>query len=62
MKLSMPGYVKKVLKQLNYLQSSNKCQDSPSPFVPPKFGSGKPQMPRIAVTYNYSLISYLIHI
>ena len=41
MRLSMPGYVKKALKQFNYILSSNKQQDSPSPFVQPKFGSPK---------------------
>ena len=47
MRSSMPGYVKKALKQFNYLQSSNKQQDSPSPFVPTKFGSRNPQMTHI---------------
>ena len=44
LRTSMPGYVEKALKQFKHILSSNKRQDSPSPFVPPKFGSRKPQM------------------
>ena len=44
MRSSMPVYVKKALKQFNHILSSNNRQDSSSPFVPPKFGSPKPQM------------------
>ena len=40
----MPGYVQKALKQFNYIQLSQKRIDSPTPFVPPKYGSCKPQM------------------
>ena len=44
MRSSMPGYVRKALKQFNHIQSSQKRVDSPTPFVPPKYGSCKPQM------------------
>ena len=44
LRTSMPGYVEKALKQFKHILSSTKRQDSPSPFVPPKFGSRKPQM------------------
>ena len=44
LRTSMPGYVKKALKQFNHVLSSQKRVDSPTPFVPPKYGSKKPQM------------------
>ena len=44
LRTSMSGYVEKALKQFKHILSSNKQQDSPPPFVPPKFGSRKPQM------------------
>ena len=42
LKTSMPGYVKKALKQFNYIQSSQKSVDSPTHFVPTKYCSRKP--------------------
>ena len=39
LRTSMPGYVEKALKQFKHILLSNKQQDSPSSFVPPKFGS-----------------------
>ena len=47
MRSSMPGYVQKALKQFNYVKSSNSRQNSPSPYVAPKFGSRQPQMTNI---------------
>ena len=44
LRTSMPGYVKKVLKQFNHILSSQKRIDSPTPFIPPKYGSPEPQM------------------
>ena len=39
LRTSMPGYVKKALKQFNHILSSQKRVDSPTPFVPLKYGS-----------------------
>ena len=44
LRTSKPGYVNKTLKQFNHILSSQKRVDSPTPFVPPNYGSRKPQM------------------
>ena len=44
---SIPGYVKKVLKQFNYQQQTIQKQNSPSLYIAPKFGSKTPQMTSI---------------
>ena len=47
---STPDYVKKALKQFNYIHSPTSRQDSPSSYVAPKFGSRHPQMTNIATS------------
>ena len=44
MRTSMPGYVKKALKQFNHSMQSSRRQDSPSLYIAPRFGSRQPQM------------------